>query len=245
MFSILHAMPTPTRLLRATADALPGRSNTLSERQRARQEDILAVGLGIMVQHGRVALTMGRFAAAARMSASTIRRHFVDLDSILAELLSRHLLDVFTALGRVPEDAPNRKAALRAAYLKTTRNGFGAHTAAHTLLLRERHTLPPDLAAPLEQIVTSLGEILAGPHAEAAMALLDRPGLKTQDIEAMLACLDAKPTQTRPAIPPPLRPKPAKPDPRPDIAHLMSASRQDLLATAASSRIPWPKSASP
>jgi AcrR family transcriptional regulator len=231
-------MPTPTRLLRAIVDNLPGRSRTLSEKQQARREEILAAALGIMVKHGRSGLTMAGFATALRSSPATIRRIFFDLDSILAELLNRHLLAIFAAIGQVPEDAPARKTALRAAYLKTTRTGQGALADAHRLLLRERHTLPPDLAAPLEQAIKSLGEILAGANADAALALLDTPSLQAPQIEAMLAGLNPKAVEPQA----PIRPKPA---PQPDFDTLIGACRRDLLATAASAHLPWPRAASP
>jgi AcrR family transcriptional regulator len=225
-------MPTPVRLLQATADAaLPGRTRYFSAKQRAAQDQILAAALAIMAQHGRAGLTMGRFAVALGMAAGTIRRHFVDLDCILAELLSRHLLAILQAFRQVPEDAPNRKTALRAAYIATTRNGYGGLTDPHALLLRERHTLPPDLATSIEQTRASIGKILAGPHADAALALLDTPSLTAAQIETMLAQPDApKPApQSRPG------PKPERRD-LPAIPGLMSANRQDLLTSASITR---------
>jgi AcrR family transcriptional regulator len=229
-FAILTAMQTPTRRLRATADGLPGREPLFSDKQLARQEDILTAALAIMARHGCAGLTMGRFATALRMSSASIRHYFVDLDSILAELLARHLVAILGAFGAVPESAPNRKAALRAAYLSVTRTAAGGFTDAHRLLLRDRQTLPPDMQAEIDQAREGIGEILAGRHGAAALALLDTPGLTASHIETMLAALDPKPAQARAAAP--------ERSAKPAILAPVSASRRDLLATVSIPRPP-------
>lgn len=226
MFDILPAMQTQTRCLRTTADSLPGREPLFSDKQLARQEDILAAALAIMARHGCAGLTMGRFATALRISSASIRRYFVDLDSILAELLARHLVAILGAFDAVPESAPKRKAALRAAYLSVTRTAAGGFTDGHTLLLRDRQTLPPDMEAEINQARDGIGEILAGRHGAAALALLDTPGLTASQIETMLAALDPKPAQAQPE-------RSARP-----VLAPVSASRRDLLATASIPRPP-------
>jgi AcrR family transcriptional regulator len=212
---------------------MPGRETLLTDRQLARREEILAAALVLMARHGRVGLSMGRFATALRMGAGTIRRYFVDLDSILAELLARHLVAIMEAFGSVPEASANRGVALRAAYLKATRGADGGFTDAHTLLLRECHTLPPDLAADIEEVRDRIGQILAGPDAATALALLDTPGVLLAQIEAMLAALEPPKPQPRPARAPERQDTPAIPGP-------IKPNRSDLLATAS---MPWPQHA--
>jgi AcrR family transcriptional regulator len=219
-------MTTPTRILQATVDGLPGHRRRFTDRQRDRQENILTAGLALMARHGRAGLTMAKFGLAVGMAPAAIRRLFVDIDSILSELLVRHLLAIFQALGEVPADAPGRKPALRAAYLAATRTADGRLTEPHILLLRERHSLPPDLAGEIERTRDSLGEVLAGPDGPAALALLDTPGLSPLRIEEMLGTLDRpKPMPTR-------QPPQAEAKPQPFIPGPISLSRQDLLTSA-------------
>jgi AcrR family transcriptional regulator len=219
-------MTTPTRILQATVDGLPGHRCRFTEKQRDRQEKILTAGLALMARHGRAGLTMAKFGLAVGMAPAAIRRLFVDIDSILSELLVRHLLAIFQALGEIPADAPGRKPALRAAYLAATRTADGRLTEPHILLLRERHSLPPDLAGEIERTRDSLGEVLAGPDGPAALALLDTPGLAPSRIEAMLAALDPPDaTQTRQSAP-------AETKPHPVILTPASVTRQDLLSSA-------------
>jgi AcrR family transcriptional regulator len=218
-------MTTPTRILQATVDGLPGHRRRFTEKQRDRQEKILSAGLILMARHGRSGLTMGAFGIAIGLAPAAIRRIFVDIDSILSELLVRHLLAIFRAMGEIPADAPNRKSALRAADLAATRTADGRLAAPHILLLRERHSLPPDLATEIEQTRDSIGEVLAGALGPAALALLDTPGLPPSRLEAMLAALDPEPTQT-------LKPEPPERKPQPIIASPLRLSRKDLLASA-------------
>jgi AcrR family transcriptional regulator len=218
-------MSTPPRLLQATVDGLPNHRRRFSEKQRQRQEHILTAALAVFARHGLAGLTMGAFGLALGMAPAAIRRLFIDLDTILAELLIRHLFAILKALGEVPAESPNRNAALRTAYLAATRTQDGRLAEPHILLLRERHSLPPDLAVDIEQTRDSIGEILAGADGAAALALLDTPGLAPSRIEALLAALDPKP---EPA------PQPAPPDanPHPVIPGPPGASRQALLASA-------------
>jgi AcrR family transcriptional regulator len=210
-------VPIPARILRGHAEDLPGGRPHLSAADLDRQDRILATGLSLFARFGRAGITMAVFAAAMRLSPSTVRRHFPDLDALLAHLITRHLLAIAAALGDVPADAPDRSTRLLAAYIAATRTGFGAPTEPHLLLLRERHALPDDLAAPIGQIRGQIGETLAGPNGEAALALLDTPNLHAPQIQAMLAALQATPfhpflqpateTAPQPATPSaPLRP---------------------------------------
>ena len=181
-----------TRLLRAHADDLPNARPHLSGRERDREDKIVAAAQALIARFGRTALTMGNFAIAVRMSPATIRRHFPDIDSILAEILFRHLLAISKAIGEAKSDPRAPHKARRAAYLAMTRTAFNAPTERHLLLLRERQSLPADLAATVDELRTGIGEMLAGDFGPTALALLDTPELQAPQIEAMLATLARK-----------------------------------------------------
>jgi AcrR family transcriptional regulator len=193
----MHIQP---RLLRAHVDNRSHDRPMLTEKQRAREQSILAAAETLMATYSRGALTIGKLALALRMSPATIRRHFTDMDSILAEILLRHLTAISRAIGKIPPDDPNRRAAGRAAYIEATRTGWGGLTEAHLLLVRERHTLPEDLAKPVEEMRTLIGELLAGEQGAIALTLLDAPSLQAGQIEAMLATTEATPP-AKPAQP--------------------------------------------
>ncbi len=183
-------MPTPIRILRAHADDLPNARPMLSARELDREDRILDTARALIFRFGRVNLTFNALAVAMRLAPATIRRHFPDLDSILSEIILRHLRAIACALGEVPRDHPNRQAAARAAYITFTRNGMGcAPTEAHTLLIRERHTLPPDLLEHIEQLRDLIGTSFAKDHIETTLGLLDNCFLQPSQIEAMLATL--------------------------------------------------------
>jgi AcrR family transcriptional regulator len=183
-------MPTPIRILRAHADDLPNARPMLSARELDREDRILSTARALFYRFGRVNLTFTALAVAMRLAPATIRRHFPDLDSILAEIIIRHLRAIACALGEVPREHPNRQAAARAAYIAFTRNGMGcAPTEAHTLLIRERHTLPPDLLEHIEQLRDLIGTSFAKDHIETTIGLLDNCFLQRPQIEAMLATL--------------------------------------------------------
>ena len=202
-------MPVPIRILRAQADDLPGARPRVSARELETQDRILATATSLMATHGRTGLTMASFAAAMRLSPATIRRHFPDLDSILFEILHRHLHAIAVSFGAIGFDAPNRSAARRAAYVAHTRTPFSAPTEQHLLLLRERHALSPDLAEPVAKLRVLIGDMLCPAHPEIALALLDTPELQPAQIEAMLTALaptaitlaGAKATAPEPAEP--------------------------------------------
>jgi AcrR family transcriptional regulator len=193
-------MQIPLRILRAYAEDLPNGRPKLSAREMDREDKILAAAQMFMVRFGRSALTMGTFAASLHMATGTIRKHFADLDAMLAEILIRHLAAIANAIGEVPYNAPNLHAARRAAYLGATRTAFNAPTDRHLLLLRDRHSLPQDLAETVENLRNGIGDMVAGPNGATALALLDMPDLQAPEIEAMLAAL------TTPAAPAALKP---------------------------------------
>jgi len=213
-------MPIPIRQLRAITDDLPGARPILSPREQARQDQILAAATALLARFGRAGLTMAAFAAALRMSPATLRRYFPDMDSLLAEILMRHLQAIAAALGKVPFDAPDRAPARRAAYIAHTRTAFNAHTEPHLILLRERHALPPDLAEPVEKLRTLLADMLAPETPDLALTLLDAPELQPAQIETILAALRPKSQHAAPH-PHPIdtpQPHPARPNPTPLFA---------------------------
>jgi AcrR family transcriptional regulator len=193
----MHIQP---RLLRAHVDNRSHNRPMPTEKQRAREQTILAAAQTLMATYCRGVLTIGKLAIALRMSPGTIRRHFTDMDEILAEILLRHLTGIARAIGNTPPGDPNARAAARAAYIEATRTGWGGLTEPHLLLIRERHTLPEDLAKPVEQMRHVIGEMLAGDQGAIALTLLDAPELQAAHIEAMLAT--SEPTAKEPQGPP-------------------------------------------
>jgi len=210
-------MRTPDRILRADAEKLERDPPDLTQRELEQYTRILTVAEGLMARHG---MTASGLAQALRMGPATLRRHFSDLDILLATLISRHQRKLIHALGQVPRDAPNRPQKLRAAYLAYTRSDPGAVTDAHLLLVRDRHLLPEDLLTHIEATRRNLGETLAPGQAEEALALLDMPALNAPCIEAALAAITA--TE---------QPKPAQPAPKPAAATV--PARRDRTIPAA------------
>jgi AcrR family transcriptional regulator len=188
-------MPIPVRLLRATAEDMPGARHRPTHQEQERETRIIAAATTLMAIYGRPGLSMYGVAAALRMSPATLRRHFPDLDSLLAEILFRHLSSIAAAIGQAPAlpataSMAQRRAARRAVYIRVTRGPLNAPTHAHLLLIRERHVLPPDIAENVEKLRDQIGDMLAGDNAEAALALLDT-SLPAARIEAMLAATPA------------------------------------------------------
>ncbi len=233
-------MPIPIRILRAHVQDLPGERRTPSARELDREDRILNTARALMARYGRANLTFGALAAAIRLAPATIRRHFPDLDSILAALIYRHLNAISHAIGEathgIPFHHPQRHALQRAAYVAFTRNAFSGTTPDHTLLIRERHTLPPDLLDHIEHLRELIGGSLGKATPETILSLLDNPFIQPPQIEAMLAALQdptathAKiknityPKHTRPTEKQP--PNPAFPPPTPQ-------ARAGPIATAA------------
>lgn len=201
-------MHIPQRILRAEVDDLPGERARRSTRDLETQDRILRAAQYLFARHGRASFSLTDLTVALRMSPATLRRQFCDLESILAEIILRHLHAIAVALGKVPFDAPNAHAARRAAYLAYTRTAFNAPTEAHLLLVRDRLTLPPDLAEPIEATRHVIGDLVAGPDAAIALVLLDATELQGGQIETILANLH-----------PPATIEPAPPAPPPAIDH--------------------------
>jgi AcrR family transcriptional regulator len=197
-------MRTPDRILRADAEDLEREPPALTQREQEQYTRILAIAEGIMARRGTHTMTASGLAQALHMGAATLRRHFADLDVLLATLVSRHLRKIGRALREVPQEAPDRPQKLRAAYLAYTRTNPGSLTDAHLLLVRDRHLLPEDLLTHIEVIRRGLGDTLAPGHAEAALGLLDLPCLDAPRIEAAFAAVTAAAEQPKPASPAPI-----------------------------------------
>jgi AcrR family transcriptional regulator len=207
-------MRTPDRLLRADAEELERDPPELTPREQEQYARIVTLAEGIMARRGMHTMTFTGLARALCMGTCTVRRHFSDLDVLLATLLRGHLRKLTCAINKIPRDAPDRQQKMRAAYLAYTRTDLGNHTDAHLLLVRDRNLLPDDLLTHIEGARRGLGDILAHGHSEAALNLLDTCSLDAPCIEAALAGIIA--TAPKPAAKPAdpirrVRPLPATP----------------------------------
>jgi AcrR family transcriptional regulator len=193
-------MQTPTRSLRGCIADTPGIRPPLSDRAIARREAILRAATTLMADFATNSFSLAQFAIAIEISAATIRRHFIDMDGILTEILSRHLLAIAAALGQTARDAPDLPSAYRAAYLAATRTPLGGLTQAHLLFTRDRFSLPPEDRARLEAIHLSLGEQLGGLSPQDVLSLLDSPILEPREIEDLIAARAARAARATEAI---------------------------------------------
>lgn len=170
-----------------------------------RQETILDVARYLIADEGLENITFTRLARALRMSPATLAFHFVDLPALLGHIIRQHLRALSAELGHVRADDPDRYHKRRAAYLAYTRTPLGGLTEAHLLLVRDRHTLPPDERDGIEDIRRGIGELLTDDLVEEAFALLDLPYLDPARVEARLANpiearLAASPTTAKPPV---------------------------------------------
>jgi AcrR family transcriptional regulator len=140
-----------------------------------------------MAEEGRGAFTLARFARLIWVPPEAIRRHFIDMDSLLYEILMAHLLGLAKAVGAVPADAPDPLAARRAAYLAYTRSPWGNLTEDHLLLVRDLSALAPDDRQALWDIHRGIGDRLGGTSAANTLQLLDFAGLERHEIKGTLA----------------------------------------------------------
>jgi AcrR family transcriptional regulator len=222
------------RALRDRMDAIPGNQPRFNAREQDRQEHIVNTGRTVLAEFGTGSFTMTAFALAMRMSAATIRRHFIDLDSLLIHILNRHLLTLSTVMGTLPRGANDKHAARRAAYLAHTRTPLGGLTEAHLLLVRDRHLLPLDDLERIEQIRANLATMMSGEHASAVIELLDMPTMGLADIDAILAARAAH--AAAPAQPLPVTPRPIFKLPRPQTDQAPWPARWQGSASATEAR---------
>lgn len=188
---ILPPMLIPLRIVRADAEDLDTpRRPTHAEIQA--KERIRRLGRNIIGNYGRAALTTARLAGGLNMSLSTFRRHYADIDALLAELIADELRRIARLFGNVPQDAPDRQAACRAVFLDATRN-LGALAEGYRLIVRDMPLLPEDLRLPLERSLAVLGARMAGPCAGKCLALMAVPCLSAAEIEHAVRGLEPSP----------------------------------------------------
>jgi AcrR family transcriptional regulator len=156
---------------------------------------ILQAAVATFAALGRRRVTMRALAKACWMSRDRIEFHFLDLDCLLSEILHVHLQGLSRALGAVPKNPKER----RAAYYAYTRGGLGGLTKEHAVLIFERHHLPPDLLPTIEKLRNGFGHTLCPENPARALDLLDTPSITLDEIEFLLAQPAAK-TQPKPAL---------------------------------------------
>jgi AcrR family transcriptional regulator len=195
--------PVPARLLRAcileAGIEIPG----LTKGDLEKRPRIIAAARAAFATARYYDIKLAKFAKELRMSQAAVQRIFLDMESILAEILREHLEAVTAAIDAVPADAPDKLVARRAAYFAATRQRNGAFVPDHKLFQAQFHLLPPDLKGPIEALFTAIGRRLSQDGSGIALAMLDQPNHTLFDAERMIA-----------AIPPRAK---ALPDPTPTI----------------------------
>jgi AcrR family transcriptional regulator len=182
-------MNTLARHIRVIADALPGAQRTLTSTQLERQALIMATGRIAMARYGRATIAMPEFSMGLRLTPAQIRWHFPDLDNLFGAICRDHLKNLFAAINEAVAYAndPDPCQAARAAYFGFTRTALGTFNEAHTLFLRDRHTLPEDEAASVNATYNRLPQSLGGEHGWYALELLNRENLTLADVENAIA----------------------------------------------------------
>jgi AcrR family transcriptional regulator len=180
-------MHISARIIRAEAEALGCLPKYLTDRERERRDNILRLGRSVLARHGRDRVRFIDLAVGLNLTQAAIRRHFVDIDALLADIIRRHLRALVAELAKIPQNAPDRDRKRRAAYIAFTRTPMGTLTPDHLLLVRDRHLLPDDERLPIELLRDEIGRIFAGDNFAVALELLDQPYLDAQEIEAKLA----------------------------------------------------------
>jgi AcrR family transcriptional regulator len=180
----MHISP---RIIRAEAEALGCLPKFLTDKQREQRDNILRLGRSILAKHGRDRVGFIDIAVGLNITKAALRRHFVDIDALLGNIILRHLRALVAELAKIPHDAPDRERKRRAAYIAATRTPMGGLTQDHLLLVRDLKLLPEDERIPLELLRDEIGRIVAGEHFELALELLDQPYFDANDVEAKLA----------------------------------------------------------
>ena len=200
-------MHPPLRILRASVDDTPGRQPQLSPQEIDRQDRIVEAAGRLLCQFGREGMTLRMIAASLRLTPAMVERHFLDFDSLMGEVFTRHLQSLLAAMEKIPPAASDKQAARRAVYAARTRNGFGAHTAMHALFIRQRGSLPDDISQPLDQLRLAVGAVLSREHGDAVLNLLDSLTLDLPKIEAFIRLLEG-PASVAPDVAPAYTPEP-------------------------------------
>jgi len=184
-------MKTTAREIRIIAESLQSTpAFPATERDRARQDNIIECARIAMAEKGFANITMAAFAIGMRLAVSTLRRHFCDLDALLAHIVRLHLQALSAALGKIDPNAPDPARARRAAYLAFTRRPYGGFTNDHLLLVRDSPSLPPDERESIEKTRLGLARLLAGPNCdcpERILCMLDNQAIEVADMEELIA----------------------------------------------------------
>jgi hypothetical protein len=123
------------------------------------------------------------------VAAGSVRRLFCDLENVVGVILRDHLKMLEEVLSDISPRTRDCHARRRAAYLAHTRIGPKTLSDAHMILVRDRFLMPDDERDPTELLRASVGELLAGDHAEVAFAMLDNPVFEIEQTEAVLSLL--------------------------------------------------------
>jgi AcrR family transcriptional regulator len=184
-------MKTTAREIRIIAESLQSTpAFPATERERLRHENIIECARIAMAEKGFANITMAAFAIGMRIAVATMRRHFCDLDALLAHLVRLHLQAVSVALGKIDPNAPDPARARRAAYLAATRRPYGGFTNDHLLLVRDSPSLPPDELETIEKTRDGLARLLAGPNCDCPdriLNMLDNQAIEPADMEHLIA----------------------------------------------------------
>ena len=186
----MHISP---RVIRAEAEALGCLPKFLTDKQREQRDNIQRLGRSILAKNGRDRVRFIDIAVGLNITKAALRRHFVDIDALLGNILLRHLRALVAEIAKIPHDAPDRDRKRRAAYIAFTRTPMGGLTQDHLLLVRDLKLLPEDERIPLEVLRDDVGRIVAGDHFEVALELLDLPHFDAAYVEAKLAAHMAPP----------------------------------------------------
>ncbi len=191
----------PPRFIRATIQARINPNQTRTARDQQRRDQILDAALALLTAHPRHTITIATLAMGMIVSPATIRRHFLDIDSIIAEILQNHLRALIKTIGEIPTDGENLQQKRSNAYLAATRTPWGNFTDTHALLLREAHALPEDLASAITQMRVSIGNTLAGNRGHDMLQMLDTAWGNHALIEPFCAAIETTAEQSLPDPP--------------------------------------------
>jgi AcrR family transcriptional regulator len=162
----------------------------VTDRECRRHDTIIECGRAVMAEKGFANITLAAFAIGMRIAVATLRRHFCDLDALLAHIVRLHLQALSAAIGNIDPEAPDPARARRTAYLAATRRPDGGFTDDHLLLVRDSPSLPADELESIESTRQNLARLLAGPNCdcpERILCMLDNPAIEVADMEELIA----------------------------------------------------------
>jgi AcrR family transcriptional regulator len=162
----------------------------LTDRECRRHDTIIECGRAVMAEKGFANIAFTAFAIAMRIGVATLRRHFCDLDALLAHIVRLHLQALTTAIGNINPEAADPARARREIYLALTRRPSGAFTDDHLLLIRDSPSLPPDELVSIEAARQNLARLLAGANCdcpERILCMLDNPAIEVADMQELIA----------------------------------------------------------